>query len=137
APVMNPNGTYAYAYDTEEKLPTLNARLANSGYQRIRRTDNNILFGAKQNLDFITEGLSASARVAYSTIEENQRESFRGAFPSYHYDAVNDVYTIHPDRHYAYGNYTVLAGQNAMISDLNIQGFLNYETEIALNHNIS
>lgn len=41
APVLNPNGSYAYLNDTEGYRPTLNARLANEGYKRTRRNDNN------------------------------------------------------------------------------------------------
>ena len=46
APVLNPNGSYTYLRDTEGYKPTLNARLANEGYKRTRRNDNNILYGA-------------------------------------------------------------------------------------------
>lgn len=40
APVINPNGSWAYLYDTSARRPTLNARLANQGYRRTRRNDN-------------------------------------------------------------------------------------------------
>src|SRR6185295_16710679 len=38
APFINPDGTYAYAYDTQNQLPTINAQLATQGYKRDRRT---------------------------------------------------------------------------------------------------
>ena len=63
APVMNPNGTYAYLSDTEGYKPTLNARLANEGYKRTRRNDNNILYGATWKMDFLTQGLAANFRL--------------------------------------------------------------------------
>ena len=137
APVINPNGTYAYAVDTEEKLPTINARIANGGYNRIRRTDSNILFSANQKLNFLLDGLEVSGRLAYSSIEENQRQVFRGSFPTYHYDPDNDLYTIDPRQNYAYGEYAVLGSQNRFTRDLNIQGFMNYTQTFNMDHNVN
>lgn len=136
APVLNPNGTYAYIYDTDDKNPTINARLANEGYKRTRRFDSNILFGATQKLDFLTDGLSASLRVAYSSIDENYRQAARHSYPTYHYDSKTDTYSIHPNRNYAYGNYTINGDQVLSIKDLNLQAFLNYETKVGEDHHI-
>ncbi|MDD4992852.1 MAG: TonB-dependent receptor [Paludibacter sp.] len=136
APVMNPNGTYAYTYDTEGKKPTLNARLANEGYKRTRRFDSNILFSANQKLDFITNGLSTSLRVAYSSIDENYRQAVRGSYPTYHYDSRTKTYSIHPDKNYAYGTYLINGDQVQSIKDLNLQAYLNYETKIKDDHNL-
>lgn len=138
APVMNPNGTYAYHYDTKDLDPTLNARLATEGYRRIRRYDSNILFGATQKLDFITKGLAASARIAYSSIDENQRRMSRGKndYPTYHYDSANNSYTINPNSKYTYEPYLAIGDAEKSIKDLNIQAFLNYETVIKDNHNL-
>lgn len=107
APVINPNGTYAYIYDTSDHKPTLNARLANEGYNRTRRNDNNLLYQVNWKMDFITEGLSSSARLAYSTIDETYRSVFRGQYPTYHYDSASDSYTINPDGHYSSGTWAV------------------------------
>ncbi|MGH2622658.1 MAG: SusC/RagA family TonB-linked outer membrane protein, partial [Sphingobacterium sp.] len=74
APFLNPNGSYAYAGDTQELLPTINARLATAGYSLDRRNDINILFGGTQDLKAIASGLSLSTRVAYASIESNGRE---------------------------------------------------------------
>lgn len=137
SPVMNPNGTYSYAYDTDEKLPTINARIANGGYERIRRSDYNVLFGATQQLDFLIKGLEASGRVAFSSIEENNRQVFRSSFPTYHYNAENDSYNIDPRGQYAYGSYAVLGSQNRFEKDLNIQAFLRYDTQILFDHNLN
>ncbi len=136
APVLNPNGTYAYIYDTDDKNPTINARLANEGYKRTRRFDSNILFGATQKLDFLTKGLSASLRVAYSSIDENNREAVRNSYPTYHYDSNTGSYNIHPNKNYAYGNYVINGDQVQSISDFNLQAFLNYEKQIKANHNL-
>jgi len=136
APVLNPNGTYAYIYDTDDKNPTLNARLANEGYKRSRRFDSNILFSANQKLDFLAKGLSTSFRVAYSSIDENYRQAARYSYPTYHYDSKTEKYTIHPDKNYAYGNYAINGDQVQSIKDLNLQAYLNYETIIKEDHNL-
>jgi TonB-linked SusC/RagA family outer membrane protein len=136
APVLNPDGSYAYTYDTDGKQPTLNARLANEGYKRTRRFDSNILFEANQQLDFLTKGLSAKLRVAYSSIDENYRQAVRGSYPTYHYDSATDNYSIHPDRNYAYGTYMINGDQEKSIKDLNLQAFLNYETVINEDHTV-
>jgi TonB-linked SusC/RagA family outer membrane protein len=136
APVLNPDGSYAYTYDTDVKRPTLNARLANEGYRRTRRFDSNILFEANQQLDFLTKGLSAKLRVAYSSIDENYRQAVRGSYPTYHYNSSTDSYTIHPDRNYAYGTYMINGDQERSIKDLNLQAFLNYETVIRDDHTV-
>jgi len=135
APVMNPNGTFAYIYDTNNKLPTLNARLANEGYYRDRRFDSDILYEANQQLDFITKGLSAKIRVAYSSIDENFRQAVRIAYPTYHYDSSADTYTINPNLQYAYGTYWINGYPMQSITNFNLQGFLNYEKTFHKDHN--
>jgi TonB-linked SusC/RagA family outer membrane protein len=136
APVLNPDGSYAYIYDTESKRPTLNARLANEGYKRSRRFDSNILFSVNQKLDFITNGLSSSVKVAYSSIDENYRQAARYSYPTYHYDSRTGTYSIHPDKNYAYGNYTINGDQVQSIKDVNLQAYLNYDTKINDDHNL-
>ena len=138
APLMNPNGTYAYHYGTSDQDPTLNARLASEGYSRNRRVDYNILFGANQKLNFITEGLSATLRVAYASIDENRRRSFRflNEYPTYHYDSASDAYNLNPKGRYDYGTYTVLGDQLKTIKDVNIQMFLNYNRSFNEIHNL-
>lgn len=141
APVMNPNGTYAYHnyFLSDSKDPTLNARLANEGYNRTRRFDSNILFDVSQNLDFVTKGLSAMARVAYSSIDENYRAMRRekDMYPTYHYNSVSDTYVINPTANsYAYENYILNAGVNKAIRNLNTQVFLNYDRTFSEDHNI-
>ncbi len=136
APFLNPNGTYSYAFDTQENLPTINARIANGGYDRIRRTDSNILFGVTQDLDQWVKGLSITGRLAYSSIEENSRQVFRSSFPTYRYNPLNDSYTIDPRGNYAYGTYSVLGNLNVSTKNINLQGFLNYNTVIEDDHNL-
>lgn len=126
APVLNPNGSYAYLYDTSDSDPTLNARLAKEGYTRTRRNDNNLLYSANWKMDFITKGLSSNFRLAYSTIDENYRRVFRGDYPTYHYDSATDSYTINPDKVYTDGTYLVGGGTNTAQKSLNLLASIDY-----------
>lgn len=141
APLMNPNGTFAHHnyFFTDSKDPTLNARLANEGYKRSRRFDSNILFDVSQNLDFITQGLTAMLRVAYSSIDENYRGMKRSKdmYPTYYYNPTTDGYTINPTAtSYAYSKYIINGGTDKAIRDLNLQAFLNYDRTFNEAHTI-
>jgi len=127
SPVLNPNGSFTYL-DTKGFLPTLNARLANEGYKRTKRNDINILYGATHKMDYLTNGLSANFRFAYSSIDENNRNVSRGSngYPTYRYHSDTDTYTINPNDVYAYSTYFVTSGVGQALSDLNIQASLNY-----------
>jgi TonB-linked SusC/RagA family outer membrane protein len=137
APVQNPNGSTAYLYDTDSKLATLNARLANEGYYRDRRNDNNILLGADWGLDWITKGLSASGRVSYASVDENYRSATRSSYPSYHYDAETGTYSINPNNVYTNGTYMVNGWKAADTKNFNLQAFLNYNRTFADDHEVT
>lgn len=140
SPVINPDGSWSYLYDTAGRRPTLNARLANSGYRRTRRNDNNLLYSANWKMDFITKGLSGNVRVAYSTIDENWRSVWRSEFPTYHFHSDGQgggYYTINPDHVYTNGSYAVTAGTNTARKDLNLQAFLNYARVFDQVHDVS
>ena len=140
SPVINPDGSWAYLYDTSGRRPTLNAQLANSGYSRTRRNDNNLLYSANWKMDFITKGLSSNIRVAYSTIDENWRSVWRSEFPTYHFNSDGQgggYYNINPDHVYTNGSYAVTAGTNTARKDLNLQAFLNYARVFNEDHDVS
>lgn len=137
APFKNPDGSYAYLSDTEGYKPTLNARLANEGYKRTRRNDNNILYGATWKMDFLTEGLSANYRLAYSSIDENNRQSHRSQYPTYRYNSKTDSYSINPNKVYEYGTFAVTSGTDQATKDVNIQASLNYAHVFNEAHDIS
>lgn len=137
APVMNPNGTYAYLSDTEGYRPTLNARLANEGYKRTRRNDNNILYGATWKMDFLTQGLAANFRLAYSSVDENYRQAHRGDYPTYHYNSSTNDYVINPNKKYDYGTFSVTSGTEKATKDLNIQASLNYARVFNNDHDVN
>ena len=126
APFLNPNGSYAYANDTQELLPTINARLATSGYNLDRRNDINILFGGTQDLKAVLDGLSFSTRVAYASIESNGREQGRDQIPVYKYSPLSDSYQLKGGAPYVLENYTLRAYQGDYNNRVNVQANLNY-----------
>jgi TonB-linked SusC/RagA family outer membrane protein len=131
APFLNPNGTFAYAYSpfNSAHLPTLNARLASGGNQNSKRTDYNVLFNAVQKLNKITDGLSVTARVAYSSTEQYSMENTptSAAIPSYHYDPTSKVYTLNPNGAYVFPSYAETGGTDIYTNDVNVQLFANYD----------
>lgn len=126
APFLNPNGSYAYAGDTQDLSPTINARLATAGYRLDRRNDLNILVGGTQDLEAITEGLSLSARVAYASVESNGREQARDNLPVYRYFPETDTYQLKGGAPYVLSPYTLRAYQGDYNSRVNVQANFNY-----------
>jgi len=139
APYLNPNGTYSYAYSNfnPEHLPTLNARLATGGYQRSRRTDFNFLFGATQKLDALTDGLSVTGRIAYSSIEQFTKQIFNGGIPAYHYDPVTNSYALRPGATYVYSTYALTGNTDLNSNNYNLQVYANYDRTFKNAHHFS
>jgi len=130
APFLNPNGSYAYAFSpfNPSHLPTLNARLATGGYQNEKRTDYNVLFNVKQNLDAITNGLSVTGRVAYSSTEEYTRSTGNyGPIPSYHYDPTTNTTILNPAGSYVFPAIYYAGNVNLYTTNVNLQAFANYD----------
>jgi TonB-linked SusC/RagA family outer membrane protein len=137
APFLNPNGSYAYAYSpfNSGHLPTLNARLATGGYQDQKRTDYNVLFNATQKLDAITDGLSLTGRVAYSSAEAYTRSTGNyGSIPSYHYDPATNTTTLNPAASYVFPNIYYAGNVNLYTTNVNLQLFGNYDHTFGKNH---
>lgn len=139
APFLNPDGSYAYAYDTQDQMPTLNARIATGGYSRQRRTDYNALLGFTEKLDFITKGLSLVGRLAYAGVELNSLNLTRPyAFPpSYHFDPLTGSYSLNTGT--STGGYTLIGYRTIGNTDIknqrvNMQMFLNYNRDFGLHH---
>ncbi|MBK0380827.1 SusC/RagA family TonB-linked outer membrane protein [Mucilaginibacter segetis] len=139
APYINPNGTYSYAYSSfnPEHLPTLNARLATGGYQHSRRTDFNFLFGATQKLDALTNGLSLTGRIAYSSIEQFTKQIFNEGIPAYHYNPVTDSYSLRPGATYVYQNYALTGNTDINTNNYNLQLYLNYDRTFSAVHHFT
>ncbi|MGY4537626.1 TonB-linked SusC/RagA family outer membrane protein [Mucilaginibacter sp. UYNi724] len=139
SPYLNPNGSYSYAYSqfNPDHLPTLNARLATGGYQHARRTDFNFLFGATQKLDAITDGLSVTGRIAYSSIEQYTKQIFNEGIPSYHYDPTTDQYSLRPGGTYVYQTYGLTGNTDQNTNNYNLQLYLNYDRTFRNTHHFS
>jgi len=142
APFINPNGSYAYAYDTQNQLPTLNALLATQGYDRSRRTDFNVLAGFTEKLDDLTRGLRLTGRLAYASQQENVLTLWRGfGFPpSYHYNPGTNSYTLNTGPStggYVLGSYATKGGTDLDNQRVNAQIFLNYDRVFHQDHHIN
>lgn len=140
APFLNPDGSYAYAYSrfNTAHLPTLNARLATGGYQNAKRTDYNIVFNATQQLNKITDGLSISARIAYSSQEQYTRGTGNfGPIPSYHYNPTDKSYTLNPAGTYVFPNIYYSGNTNIYTTNVNLQLFSNYDRTFNQKHHVT
>jgi TonB-linked SusC/RagA family outer membrane protein len=140
APYLNPNGSYSYAYSSfnPDHLPTLNARLAAGGYQHSRRTDFNFLFGATQKLDALTDGLSLTGRVAYSSIEQFTKQIFNGGgIPAYHYNPTNNQYSLQPGGTYVYSTYVLTGNTDMNSNNYDVQLYANYDHNFSNAHHVT
>ncbi|UYQ94444.1 TonB-dependent receptor [Chitinophaga horti] len=137
APFINPNGSYSFARDTKDALPTINARLANGGYSRSNRADFNVLFGGTQDLSFLTKGLTLTGRVAYAGIEQYSRNLFRPEEPpSFYYNPVDNSYLLDPRGNYRLQAYRVTGNTDSYSRNVNVQAFLSYDRAFG-DHNLN
>lgn len=135
APILNPDGSYAYAYGTTNSGPTVNALLGTKGYERTRRTDFNILFGGTEKLDFILPGLAFKAQVAYASTGDAARTLWRpGDPPTFHYNPKDGSYTVNSDHRYRLDGFVLSPGNNLFNSTVNWQAFLTYDKTFGSHH---
>ena len=140
APFVNPNGSWAYAFDTQGQEPTINSRLATQGYTRNRRTDFNVLMGFTEKLDDITRGLSLIGRVAFASVQQNSLTLFRSVPPSYHFDPRDSTYHLNTGVNgggYTYGTYRTLGNTDLDNQRTNVQIYLNYERVFNADHHVT
>ena len=135
APVLNPNGTYAYAFGPNlSNVPTINARLATMGYTKNSRADFNVLFDVTQRFDFITKGLSADARVAYAgTNDITRTQSRTNNPPAFHYDSTGN-YTLDKNGLYQLAPFALTGSNDLFDRRINLQGFINYDRIFGNSH---
>jgi TonB-linked SusC/RagA family outer membrane protein len=135
APVTNPDGSYAYAFGPNlTNVPTINARLGTMGYTRNSRTDFNTLFDVAQRLDFVTRGLSANVRVAYSGTNDITRTLSRGKTPpAFHYDSTGK-YTLDKNGFYNLSPFALSGNNDLFDRRINLQGFVNYDRTFGKDH---
>jgi TonB-linked SusC/RagA family outer membrane protein len=142
APFLNPNGSFSYAYDTQNQLPTLNALLSTQGYTRDRRTDFNVLAGFTEKLGDIVPGLQLTGRLSYASQQENVLSLWRGFSnpPTYHYNPVNNTYTLNTGPNgggYVLGSWLTNAGTDIDNQRVNAQIFFNYDRLLGGVHHIN
>lgn len=134
APVLNPNGSWAYTYGTTLSVPTPNALMETKGYKNNKRTDFNILFGGTEKLDFILEGLKFKTQVAYATVGNAGRGLWRyGDPPTFHYDVATGAYIVNSDNKYRLDYFVLSPSTNLFNSILNWQSFLTYDKKFGSN----
>lgn len=135
APVLNPDGSYAYAYGANlSNVPTINARLATMGYTRNSRTDFNALFDVTQKLDVLARGLSADIRVAYAGTNDITRTLSRGNTPpAYHYDS-SGKYTLDKNGLYNLSPFALSGNNDLFDKRINLQALLNYDRTFGRSH---
>ncbi|MEP6512544.1 MAG: TonB-dependent receptor [Parafilimonas sp.] len=136
APVLNPNGSYAYAFGPNlSNEPTINARLSTMGYNRTSRTDYNVLFGITEKMDYITKGLSFEARIAYASTSDIVRILSRSDFPpAFHYNPADSSYTLDKHGNYTLSSFELRSGNSLFDKRVNLQAFLNYDRTFGNHH---
>lgn len=139
-PLLNPDGSYPWAKRSRDIYyeTSLIGRLALLGYDKTYRNEFNILFSADQKLDFITKGLSATARVSYSGDLSYDRSLYRNNIPAYYYNPEDGSYTLHSNGLYRLEPLTLSSSGNNTISKrtVNTLAKLNYSRSFG-NHNVT
>lgn len=127
APVLNPDGSFAYTTGTVTNAPTMNALIATQGYDRSARTDFNVVFGGKEKLDFITEGLAARAQVAYASVQNAGRRLIRITNPpAFHFDPEDGSYT-NLNNVFRLNKFRLQPSNTLFNATVNWQAFLTYD----------
>lgn len=137
-PLLNPDGSYPWAFRSRSSFyeTSLIGRLALQGYDRTYRNEFNILVSADHKLDFITQGLSVKARVAYAGDVSYSRSLSRDNIPAFYYNPVNNTYTIHSNGLYRLEPLTLTTDGAASISNrtVNTLASLNYDRTFGAHH---
>ncbi|WP_341833928.1 TonB-dependent receptor [Chitinophaga pollutisoli] len=89
-PIFNRNGTLGAGGSTIFRNPV--GLLTYMGYNREYTNKLYTNLSVNQDLAFITPGLSARFLLGYNNNNRHNRNLTRSNFPSYRYDAVNDLY---------------------------------------------
>lgn len=140
-PLQNPNGTYGYA--THQGAVNNNGavnpifRLANGGYKRNFNNNYNLVFGAEQKLNFITNGLSTKITVSYAGNSNETRNLTRGGLPAYKYTPGTGAYAIRDAGQYRLPVYGVSAANAAFNGTTVIQASLNYDHTFNKVHHVT
>jgi TonB-linked SusC/RagA family outer membrane protein len=141
-PVYNPDGSFGYsnwqlnggynnlAYNTNNIV----GRLTHYGYDRTYENNMNFISSLNQKLDFITQGLSFKATVAYVSNHNYTRSMRRDQFPSFIYDPAKDTYTPRDPNVYRIRRFFSGYNPGTTVRTLNIQAMLNYARTFGDHH---
>ena len=139
-PLLNPDGSYPWAKRSRETYwePSIIGRLALQGYDKTYRNELNILLGGTQKLNFITRGLSAKGRVAFSGDMRYSRGLYRGEgrIPAFYYNPEDGTYTPHRNELYRLEPLTLNSSSTDNISrrTANTQFILDYDNNFKNHH---
>ena len=140
-PLKNPDGSYSYAshQGAVTNVGAINPmyRLANGGYKRNFNNNFNLVAGADQRLDFITQGLSAKVNVSYAGNNNENRTLLRSGLPAYKYNPVNNSYSIRDAGQFRLPVYSVAASNSAFNGTTILQASLNYDRTFSNTHHVT
>lgn len=133
APVLNPDGSFAYTTGTVTNAPTMNALIGTQGYDRSTRTDFNIVFGGNEKMDFITKGLAFKAQVAYASIQNAGRRLIRIVNPpAFHFNPEDSSYT-NLNNVFRLNKFRLQPSNSLFNATINWQAFLTYDRTFGSN----
>ncbi|MES2276110.1 MAG: TonB-dependent receptor [Bacteroidota bacterium] len=135
-PRINPDGSYGYASQSfSNGYANPVDRLANSGYNRVFNNNFNIVVGADQKLNFITQGLNAKVNVSYASNINEHRNITRVTtdLPVYLYNSASNTYTNRGNV-YKLPIYNQNVGSDAFNNTTIINASLNYDRTFGSSH---
>jgi TonB-linked SusC/RagA family outer membrane protein len=135
-PIYNPNGSYGGNNSGMLAAGASNivGRLALEGYERTFSNEMTVNLRAKQNLPFITKGLSVQALLGYDNINSYVRNMTREGFPSYDYNSTTRTYTPYDPTVHALPPLTLTYTPGSMNKVLDFQGSINYDRNFGDHH---
>jgi len=140
-PLQNPDGSYSYAshQGAVNNVGAINPmyRLANGGYKRNFNNNFNLVAGADQRLDFITQGLSAKVNVSYAGNNNETRNLLRSGLPAYKYNPANNTYAIRDAGQFRLPVYGVATSNSAFNGTTILQASLNYDRTFNNTHHVT
>jgi TonB-linked SusC/RagA family outer membrane protein len=138
-PLTLPNGNPSYANHPGAAAgfpgnPVV--RYGNSGYNRTYKNNYNIAVNVKQQLDFITQGLSVLGSVSYAAVGQEVRNLIRTAsmIPAYTYNPTDDTYLPRSSGSTRWPPYAAGGSDNTSNYTVTYQARANYDRTFAFHH---
>lgn len=135
-PIYNPDGSYGYSFAQPNRYasPNLVQALTLGGYVRDFENNMNINAAAVQKLDFVTQGLSIRATIAYGSTYTYGRSQSRGTFPSFIYNPATNTYTPRDPNVFRVGFYSLNYSAGTTTRTINPQASINYDRTFGSHH---